>query len=48
MERHVSLAIPIFVRGRPSSPRDEVAEKEKHVRCIIPPVVSPSQRWHVV
>ena len=43
-ERHVSPAIPIFPRGRPSSLREEVVEKEKHVRCIIPLVVSPSQR----
>ena len=42
-ERHVSPARPIFPRGRLSSPREE-----KHVRCIIPPMVSPSQRWHVV
>ena len=41
-ERHV------FLRGRPSSPREEVAEKEKLVRCIIPHVVSSGQRWHVV
>ena len=40
-ERHVSPAIPIFPGGRPSSPRDEVVEKEKPVRCIIHPVVSP-------
>ena len=39
-ERHVSLVIPIFLRGRPSSPREEAVKKEKHVRCIIPPVVS--------
>ena len=36
------------LRGRSDSLREEVVEKEKHVRCIIPPVVSPSQRWHVV
>ena len=47
-ERHVFLAIPIFLRGRPSSPRKEAADKEKHVRYIIPLVISPSQRWHVV
>ena len=47
-EIHLSPAIPIFQRGRPSSPMEEVVKKEKHVRCIIPPVVSPSQRWHVV
>ena len=47
-ERRVSPAIPIFLRGRPSSPREEVVKKEKYVRCIIPPVVSPDQRWHVV
>ena len=43
-EKHVSSTIPVFLRGRPSSPREEVAEKEKHVRCIIPLMVSPSQR----
>ena len=47
-ERHVSLAILVFLRGRPSSPREKVAEKEKPVRCIIPLVVSPSQMWLVV
>ena len=47
-ERHVSPTIPIFPRGRPSSLREEVTEKENHVRCIIPFVVSPGQRWHVV
>ena len=47
-DRHVSPAILVFLRGRPSSPRKEVVEKEKHMRYIIPPVVSPSQRWHVV
>ena len=47
-KRHVSLVIPMFLRGRPSSPREEVAEKEKPMRCIIPPMVSPGQRWHVV
>ena len=47
-ERHVSPAIPVFLGGRPSSPRKEVTEKENHVRCIIPLMVSPSQRWHVV
>ena len=47
-ERHVSPARPIFLRGIPSSPREEVAEKEKLMRCIISLVVSPGQRWHVV
>ena len=47
-ERHVSPTRPVFLRGRPNSPREEVVEKEKLVRCIIPPVVSPGQRWHVV
>ena len=27
-ERHVSPAIPIFLRGRPSSPREEVVKKK--------------------
>ena len=39
-ERHVSIAIPIFPRGRPISPREEVVEGENPVRCIIPLVVS--------
>ena len=47
-ERLVSPTRPIFLRGRLSSPRKEVAEKEKPIRCIIPHVVSPYQRWHVV
>ena len=47
-ERHISLARLVFLRGRPNSPREEVAEKEKSVRCIIPPMVSHGQRWHVV
>ena len=47
-ERHISPAIPVFLGGRPSSPRKEVTEIEKHVRCIIPFMVFPSQRWHVV
>ena len=47
-ERHVSPTILVFLRGRPSSPSEEVAEKEKFVRCIVPHVVSPGQRWHVV
>ena len=38
-ERHVSPAIPVFLRG-PSSLREEAAKKEKHVRCIVPHVVS--------
>ena len=47
-ERHVSPALPVFLKGRPSSPREEVAAKENLVRCISPPMVSPGQRWHVV
>ena len=47
-ERHVSPAIPGFLRSRPSSLRKEAAERENHVRCIIPSVVSLGQRWHVV
>ena len=47
-ERHDSQSIPIFLRGRPSFPKEEVVEKEKLVRCIIPPMVSPGQRWHVI
>ena len=47
-ERHVSPARPDFLRGRPSFPREEVAEKENPVRYIISPMVSLGQRWHVV
>ena len=47
-ERQVSLARLVFLRGRPSSLSEEVVEKEKLVRCIIPHVVSLGQRWHVV
>ena len=43
-ERHVSPTRSVFPRGRPSSPREEVAEKEKPVRCINPPMVSLGQR----
>ena len=32
---------PVFSRGR-------IVEMERPVRCIIPPKVSPGQRWHVV
>ena len=46
-ERHVSPTTHVVPRGRPSSLMEEVVEKEKVVRCIIPLVVSPSQRWHV-
>ena len=47
-EGHVSPARPVFLRGRPNSPREEVTETENHVRCIIPLMVSSGQRWHVV
>ena len=47
-ERQVSPSKPIFLRGKPSFPREEIVEKGKSVRCIIPLVVSPGQRWHVV
>ena len=47
-ERHISPTRPVLLRGRPSSPREEIVEKEKPVSCIILPVVSPSQRRHVV
>ena len=43
-ERHVSPARPFFLRGRPISPRVEVVEKEKPMRCMIMPVVSLGQR----
>ena len=47
-ERHVPPAIYVFLRDRPDYRREEIAEKENPMRCIIPPMVSPSQRWHVV
>ena len=40
VERHVSPTIPVFPRGRPSSPREEVVEKEKPLRCISPLVIA--------
>ena len=43
-ERHFSPTKLVFPRGRPSSPREEVVENEKPMRCIIRPVVSPGQR----
>ena len=47
-KKHVSPTIPVFPRGRLSSPREEVTEKKNPMRCIIPPMVSLGQRWHVV
>ena len=47
-ERHVSPTKIVFLRVGPNSPRKEVANKEKPVRCIFPPMVSLGQRWHVV
>ena len=47
-KRHVSPTRLVFPGGRPNCPRKEAAENEKPVRCMIPPVVSPGQRWHVV
>ena len=35
-ERHVSPAKLVFPGGRHSSPREEVVEKKKPMRCIIP------------
>ena len=37
-----------MVGNKPVFSREEVSEKEKPMRCIIPPMVSPGQRWHVV
>ena len=47
-ERFVSPTRPVFLRYRPSSPREGVVEEENPMRYIIPPMVSPSQRWHVL
>ena len=47
-KRHVSPTRLVFLEGGPNSPREEVVEKEKPMRCIVPLMVSPSQRWHVV
>ena len=43
-ERHVSPTKPVFLRSRPNSRREEVAEKEKPMRSIIPPMVSLGKR----
>ena len=37
-----------MVGNKPDFSREVVVEKERPMRCIIPPMVSPSQRWHVV
>ena len=37
-----------MVGNKPVFSREEVVEKERPMRCIIPPMVSPGQRWHVV
>ena len=37
-----------MVGNKPFFSREKVAEKERPLRCIIPPRASPSQRWHVV
>ena len=37
-----------MVGNKPIFSRERVEEMERHVRCIIPPRVFPSQRWHVV
>ena len=47
-EGHVPPVIPIFPRGGPSSSREKFVEMERPLSCIIPPRVSPGQRWHVV
>ena len=36
------------VGNKPIFSRERIAKMERQVRCIIPPRVSPSQRWHVV
>ena len=43
-EGHVSRVRLIFPKGGPNSPREGVVEKERHMTCIIPPMVSPGQR----
>ena len=37
-----------MVRNKHVYSRERVAEMERPVRCIIPPKVSPGQKWHVV
>ena len=37
-----------MVGNKPVFSRERVAEMERPVRCIIPPRVSPSQRWLVI
>ena len=37
-----------MVGNKPNFSRERVAKMERHVRRIIPPRVSPGQRWHVV
>ena len=47
-ERDASPTRPDFLRSRPCSRSEEVVEKEKPMRSIIPPMVSPGKRRHVV
>ena len=37
-----------MVGNKPVFSKERVVEMERYVRCIIPPRVSPGQRWHVV
>ena len=37
-----------MVGNKPVFSKERVVEMERLVRCIIPPRVSPIQRWHVV
>ena len=37
-----------MVENKPIFSMERVAKMERLVRCIIPPRVSPDQRWHVV
>ena len=45
---HVSPVMLIVPKGGPNYLRKGVVKKERCVRCIVPPMVSPGQRWHVV
>ena len=42
------ISLKDMVGNKPVFPRERVAEIERYVRCVIPPRVSPGQRWHVV
>ena len=46
--RYKFTSLKNMVENKPVFLRKRVVEMERPMRCIIPPRVSPNQRWHVV